>query len=405
MQKLSIGSLLIILFFSCSNIEQDFQLINLNIPNDVNSSEPSLHKTKDGTIYLNWFETNKDDVTSLKLATLKDNKWSNISTVTSSSNWFVNWADFPSTTSFGDNLVIHYLVKSAEDTYAYDVMLLTSNDKGATWNNAFTPHTDGTQTEHGFVSKTALNEESYLTIWLDGRQMAYAKKDSTVTSQMSLRAAIINSKNKIINEYTLDKRTCDCCQTDTALTNEGPIVVYRDRTAHEIRDIYYTKQLNDTTWSQPKPLYNDNWKIGGCPVNGPAISTKNDNVAVSWFTVANDNPQVKVSFSKDNGDTFETPILIGNSKTLGRVDVEMLDEDSAIVSWMETENGQTVINIQQVFNNGDKSNVFTVSKSNESRSSGFPRITIKGEQIIIAWTQVGELLKVNSAIINTNVFK
>ncbi|WP_412985231.1 hypothetical protein [Pontimicrobium sp. IMCC45349] len=405
MQKLSIGSLLIILFFSCSNIEQDFQLINLDIPNDVNSSEPSLHKAKDGTIYLNWFETNKDDVTSLKLATLKDNKWSNISTVASSSNWFVNWADFPSITSFGDNLVIHYLEKSAEDTYAYDVKLLTSNDKGATWNNAFTPHTDGTQTEHGFVSKTALNEESYLTVWLDGRQMAYAKKDSTVTSQMSLRAAIINSKNKIINEYTLDKRTCDCCQTDTALTNEGPIVVYRDRTAHEIRDIYYTKQLNDTTWSQPKPLYNDNWKIGGCPVNGPAISAKNDNVAVSWFTVANDNPQVKVSFSKNNGNTFETPILIGNSKTLGRVDVEMLDEDSAIVSWMETENGQTVINIQQVFNNGDKSNVFTVSKSNESRSSGFPRITIKGEQIIIAWTQVGELLKVNSAIINTNVFK
>jgi hypothetical protein len=405
MQKLSIGSLLIILFFSCSNIEQDFQLINLNIPNDVNSSEPSLHKTKDGTIYLNWFETNKDDVTSLKIATLKDNKWSNISTVASSSNWFVNWADFPSITSFGDNLVIHYLEKSAEDTYAYDVKLLTSNDKGATWNNAFTPHTDGTQTEHGFVSKTALNEESYLTVWLDGRQMAYAKKDSTITSQMSLRAAIINSKNKIINEYILDKRTCDCCQTDAALTNEGPIVVYRDRTADEIRDIYYTKQLNDTTWSQPKPLYNDNWKIGGCPVNGPAISTKNDNVAVSWFTVANDNPQVKVSFSKDNGNTFETPILIGNSKTLGRVDVEMLDEDSAIVSWMETEKGQTVINIQQVFNNGEKSNVFTVSKSNKSRSSGFPRMTIKGEQIIIAWTQVGELLKVNTAIINTNVFK
>lgn len=111
MQKLSIGSLLIILFFSCSNIEQDFQLINLNIPNDVNSSEPSLHKTKDGTIYLNWFETNKNDVTSLKIATLKDNKWSNISTVASSSNWFVNWADFPSITSFGDNLVIHYLEK------------------------------------------------------------------------------------------------------------------------------------------------------------------------------------------------------------------------------------------------------------------------------------------------------
>lgn len=405
MQKLSIGSLLIILFFSCSNIEQDFQLINLNIPNDVNSSEPSLHKTKDGTIYLNWFETNKNDVTSLKIATLKDNKWSNISTVASSSNWFVNWADFPSITSFGDNLVIHYLEKSAEDTYAYDVKLLTSNDKGATWNNAFTPHTDGTQTEHGFVSKTALNEESYLTVWLDGRQMAYAKKDSTITSQMSLRAAIINSKNKIINEYILDKRTCDCCQTDAALTNEGPIVVYRDRTADEIRDIYYTKQLNDTTWSQPKPLFNDKWKIGGCPVNGPAISTKKDNVAVSWFTVANDKPQVKVSFSKDNGNTFETPILIGNSKTLGRVDVEMLDEDSAIVSWMETEKGQTVINIQQVFNNGEKSNVFTVSKSNKSRSSGFPRMTIKGEQIIIAWTQVGELLKVNSAIINTNVFK
>jgi hypothetical protein len=401
MRLLGVGLILIISLSSCKQAVLEFQRID--IPSQ-NSSEPSLLKAHDGTIYLNWYEAIGNDITALKFSKLENHTWSVPKTIVTGDNWFVNWADFPALIAFGENLAIHYLEKSGEDTYAYDVKLMISNDKGGSWNPAFKPYLDQTKTEHGFVSKTATTDTEFLAVWLDGRQMELAKKDSTITAQMSLRAAIIDQNNHLKSEYLLDERTCDCCQTDTALTNDGPIVVYRDRSHEDIRDIYYTKLQNNHTWSTPKPIYNDDWKISGCPVNGPAISTKEDLVAVSWFTVAQDTPQIKVAFSNDNGTTFNRPILIGNTMSLGRLDIEMLDEISAVVSWMETVNGQTVIKIQRVFIDGRKSKTFVVAESSESRSSGFPRMIINNNDIIMAWTQVGDQLQVKTAIINSTVF-
>ena len=44
----------------------------------------------------------------------------------------------------------------------------------------------------------------------------------------------------------LDARACDCCQTDAAMTSAGPVVVYRNRTEEEIRDIYIARGTAET---------------------------------------------------------------------------------------------------------------------------------------------------------------
>ena len=35
----------------------------------------------------------------------------------------------------------------------------------------------------------------------------------------------------------LDPKVCDCCQTAAAVTDDGPVVVYRNRSDQELRDI------------------------------------------------------------------------------------------------------------------------------------------------------------------------
>ena len=42
--------------------------------------------------------------------------------------------------------------RAGRGTYAYDVRLARSTDDGNTFSASFTPHHDGTQTEHGFAS-------------------------------------------------------------------------------------------------------------------------------------------------------------------------------------------------------------------------------------------------------------
>ncbi len=65
-------------------------------------------------------------------------------------------------------IVAHWLQKSAASTYAYDVRLSYSTDDGKTWSPSFTPHHDGTPTEHGFASLFPMGE-GFGLVWLDGR--------------------------------------------------------------------------------------------------------------------------------------------------------------------------------------------------------------------------------------------
>jgi len=378
------------LSFNACKTEPAETVIYHSVPTGLNTSEPSLHQAKNGAIYLSWIENVKDTISYLKFSELDNEKWSSPKTIAKGNDWFVNWADFPSMTSFGNsNLAAHFLQKSADDTYAYDVKLIQSTDDGKTWNKPFKPHTDNTNTEHGFVSKIAMDDNSYLSVWLDGRQMAYAETDSTIQKQMSLRAATFDKHGETIEEFLLDNRVCDCCQTDTAMTNEGPIVVYRDRSDNEIRDIYYVKQVNGN-WSDPKPIFNDNWNIEGCPVNGPTISSNGNFVVVAWFTVSDNFPKVKISFSTDNGNNFGRPITVAQETTMGRLDVELLDDGSAILSSMNSKEGESEILLHHVNKNGTISKVFKVSETANSRSSGFPRMTIKDDKVYLAWTSVVE---------------
>ena len=381
-------------------------IVEIPAPTLSESSEPNLHKSKDGTIYLSWIELEGEGKSALKFSTLtKEMTWTEPKLIAKGSDWFVNWADFPAMTSFGkDNLASHYLEKSASGTYTYDVKLTLSNDNGYTWKQPFIPHTDGTNSEHGFVSKLAMDDDTLLAIWLDGRQYAYAEENDSIAKEMTLRSATFDANGDMIKEYLIDERVCDCCQTDAIMTEKGPLVVYRNRSDDEIRDIYYSR-LIDNKWVEPKPVYKDNWKIAGCPVNGPAIASKGNVVAVAWFTLVEDIPVVNLSFSTNYGEDFETPIVLNNGTNIGRVDIEILEDQSALVTWVNTVEANTIIQMQRISQNGAKSKILNLAETTEDRSSGFPRMVVKDDIAYMAYTLSGKILNIKSLAVNTDKLK
>ncbi len=365
--------------------EQPTLQINLMIaPSKSNSGEPFLFTDKDSTVYLSWIEKNSDTA-SLKYSTLLKNQWSEPVVIASGSTWFVNWADYPMIASSGEMLIAHFLDKSGESTYAYDVKMTTSNDSGKTWSNPIILNDDKKQAEHGFVTMLPYGDNFFIT-WLDGRNtvmegMEDMKGHDGHHGSMSLRAAVIDKSGNKLREWELDNKTCDCCQTSAAITLNGPVVVYRDRWEEEIRDMSIVR-LIDGQWTQPVAIHNDNWKIAGCPVNGPRVSSSGNNLATVWFSAASDTARVNVMFSSDGGATFGNCIRIDEGSPIGRVDIEMWDEASAVVSWMEG----TVLKAMRVYSDGRKEPSIVVASTSESRSSGFPQMTRSGNQLIFAWT-------------------
>jgi hypothetical protein len=358
---------------------------SLNSPATSPAAEPFLFTDANNQVYLSWIEK-KDTLNYFKFSRLEDDQWTEPTTIASGSSWFVNWADYPMLAVNNNNYLAHYLARSGTGTYAYDVALVQSSD-GKKWSKPFLLNTDNKEAEHGFVTILPYGDNFFVT-WLDGRNtvmegMAGMEGDhhDGHHGAMSLRAAIIDMNGNRLNEWELDNRTCDCCQTTAAITSNGPVVVYRDRSDDEIRDMSIVRFINNE-WTKPQPVHEDRWKIAGCPVNGPRISSKGNYLAVAWFTAASDSAHVNVSFSADGGATFDSPIQVDEGGAIGRVDLVMLDAERVIVSWMEG----TSIKTRVVHNDGTIEKSIEVATSSGARSSGFPQMTIAGEKIFFAWT-------------------
>ena len=182
---------------------------------------------------------------------------------------------------------------------------MTQSSDGQQWSDDFIPHKDGTPTEHGFVTMMPY-QGKFLTAWLDGRNTGGGSHDGHGHGDggpMTLRSALIAMDGTMENEVELDQRICDCCQTSGAITDIGPVIVYRDRSDEEIRDMSIVRFV-DGKWSDPKTIHADGWKIEGCPVNGPRATAHGNLLAVAWFTAANSQPKVKLIFSQDGGANF-----------------------------------------------------------------------------------------------------
>jgi hypothetical protein len=187
------------------------------------------------------------------------------------------------------------------------------------------------------------------------------------------------------DERVLDTMVCECCQTDAVMTKTGIAVVYRDRTDEAVRDISIVRLVNGK-WSDPRTVFNDNWKIAGCPVNGPAIDAIGDTLAIAWYTEAEGKPQVKAVFSNDAGETFSQPAKIDEGKPLGRVDICLLSGMRAIVSWMESEESAAQIRTRFITQKGENSPANVIAGIPASRASGFPVMECANGKVIMAWT-------------------
>jgi len=375
---------LIVVLSACKINEKKEAGVAINLmdsPAKTSSGEPYLFTDTNGNTFLSWIEVSEGK-NYLKFSKLENEKWSEPHVISSGENWFVNWADYPLIAVNGKQLMAHFLGKSGEGTFAYDVMLTTSQDEGNTWSEPKPVHDDAKQAEHGFVSILPYGE-NFLVAWLDGRNtvMEGMENHEGHHGQMSIRAAVVNISGVKSNEWELDNRTCDCCQTGTALTDNGPVVIYRDRSDEEIRDISIVRILNGQ-WTEPKTIYTDNWKIAGCPVNGPRVDAIGNNLAIAWFSSPEGNASVRVIFSSDGGATFGEPVKLDEGKAIGRVDLVMLDNDNAMVSWMEGAEIKAV----KVNRDGMKGTSINIASTSDARSSGFPQMTKSGNKLIFAWT-------------------
>jgi hypothetical protein len=416
------------------------QPIPITSPAATESSEPWLAVAPDGTTWLSWVERVGSAEDVFRASRLQDSVWSKPVTIAQGDSFFVNWADVPSVLPLGGGrLVAHWPWKTGIPIYAYDVRVSQSADDGRTWGPWVVPHSDGTPTEHGFASM-APHPLGTLVVWLDGRDFEYRKEtappETTASGEavnsaepigdVSLRGAVITREGRVVRDKLLpyektlagdssadlfDAKVCDCCPTALVTTRTGFLVAYRDRAAGEVRDISLmrydrdkvTRLANSTevrgAWSKPYTVHPDRWRIEGCPVNGPAMDANGDRVAIAWYTEGSDTARVLLAFSKNGGVSFAKPVRVDDGRPHGRVDVVLLQDGSALVTWLEDGPEKLAyVRARHVAANGVAEESVTIAKTSSARASGFPRMVRSGKRLVFAWTDITRPSRVRTAI-------
>ena len=124
----------------------------ISVPSGKPAYGPRLSQGDGDKLVLSWMEP-ADDVSLLRYSVLDQGTWQPAVTAAQDPDMFVNWADLPAVTPLEtDALLAHWLSYVADSPYAYQILTAISIDAGSTWSTPVSPHTDGTATEHGFLS-------------------------------------------------------------------------------------------------------------------------------------------------------------------------------------------------------------------------------------------------------------
>lgn len=328
-------------------------------PAGPGSAVPALGVAANGEILLAWVEHGE-----LRLSRYADGGWQPPTTIAEGA--LGNRHDPPKLAAGADgSLAVAWTVAHPGGGHAMNVMAAVSADGGAVWTAPTLVHRDGTATEHGFASLVPREPGGFELFWLDGRS----------GGDSALRRALLRGDGSVEGDAALDARVCDCCPTDGVRLADGrAAVVYRDRSAEEVRDISLLVG-DDAGWGEPRTVHADGWKIAGCPVNGPAIARAGGEPVVAWYT--GEARKVRVAFAGS------APIDLPASDPVGRVDVAALDDGSAYVSWVE---GGSV-RLQRVTPAGREGETLTVVETDGARALGLPRLVATADALWVAWTE------------------
>jgi len=189
-------------------------------------------------------------------------------------------------------------------------------------------------------------------------------------------------------DAVVDARTCDCCQTDVAITDRGPLLAWRDRDDDDVRDIVVARVQDDGTWTKPVAVHADGWKVDACPVNGPAIAARGNDAVVAWYSEAGGTPAVRIARSTNAGDAFAAPIEVDHGAVVrGQVDVA-IDAQQAWVAWLrEDARGQSLMLARYTPDLSRRLQLIEVAKlAARGHASGTPRLAVDAGGAWLAWT-------------------
>ena len=354
-------------------------------PAAAESGMPFFTQDQHGNILLAWSDTLGAEGHALRFSRWMGKSWSAPETITKGNDWFANWADFGSLNVLPDgSMLAHWLTRSApENKYGYGIRVTRRDPKTGSWQQVHGMSLDEQQDYAGFLSfAPGTGYAAYLSPPAhSGHGAAHGNGDHD--HRKTLRFLRFGNGGKPVGDEEIDADVCSCCPTATGRTRDGWVVAYRDHRG-EVRDISVLRNVNGK-WSEPRTVHADNWKINGCPTDGPSLVARDERVAVTWTTRAGGVAKVQAALSANQGEQFQAPVSIDDGSPLGRPVIAAFDGASYLLAWLERQGDGVELRLRRLTHAGDVLPSFVAAKVPLGRASGFPKIAVTQDAVFVAW--------------------
>ena len=282
------------------------------------------------------------------------------------------------------SFVMVFSVKNeeAEFRFAGSVKYIQSVDGGATWTDSEIVHKSDTNIEnsHSFVAATLLADGEVGTVWLDGRH----KLDHQV-----MYFAKTNGRNGFGEDFRIGGGTCQCCKNSLLTDENGTLhIAYRGLTDGTRDVMHFTSNDNGTTFTKPKKISDDGWKIDACPHNGPAMTRAEDgSLHFIWYSLAG-GEGLFYATSDDGGNSFTSRLQVGDNPVAKHPQMEVMNGYTVAV-WDELAgNGKSAHKRARLTVIGESGVLKSEVLSGENREAWAPNlIKLKSGNLLATWVE------------------
>jgi hypothetical protein len=252
------------------------------------------------------------------------------------------------------------------------IVFSTSTDGGRTWSAPKAVHAPKPGVMRGFFDATVLaNDEVAVAFLNDIEGQAHARDLRLVTSKGGVFGP----------EKILEPLVCDCCPMSLLVDDRGALHVFYRENKDNLRDFdHLVSTDHGASFAVPTRLYEDNWKINGCPHSGPTSVRFGNSALVAWYSGTTTNqPGVRV--------------VTGEGKRLFVVDEPSAKNSwlagspkAAVLVWEQTggkgETPATALALRSIAPNGSVSETRWVESSENATN---PTALVVDDQVLVAY--------------------
>lgn len=354
------------------------------------ASSVFLAKDENNTPVISWIEKDSEGTPSFYFAKWDADKeiFSGQKNIPIEQNASIHAEGMPKIAVKGDGTVIAiYETSTPLENSRFglgDIRFVSSVDGGHSWSAPQSIQSENVQAvsrsfsgiqrlDDGEVGVSYLG--THLNKEIEGRPVLFAKT---------------NQDHVFEKETLIDSTACECCRTALSSNGLGKVhLVYRDLLPGSIRDISVSHSDNlGLSFSAPTPFSADQWKVEGCPHNGPSVVSSHENTYIVWFS-AGTRTGISYAELNKNNKIISKIHLNPNGKF---AQISLLPDNSRLVVYDAVHENKGGVSKTIIINRIKDNEVYEKEIKTITGKAMYPVAeSISQKKAVIAWEEEGKI--------------